>query len=188
MSTEAGDAMREDTATAAPTTAAVEPAPEALWWAPQSSLWARNPGVRPFVKKIDDLLQAAQPSPQTHCLNVVVPMVGQSPRETLHPYQDPFPRLFASSVALFDGNLEPLIIPNYLVVAMYHFHLAHQALAVPIGFISSVPEQIQAVANMLKLRLKGNANAFTYGQKEGGKQAVQELMELGARLLPLERA
>lgn len=181
LSPDADSAAQQDAAMAA--TAAVEPALEALWWAPQSSLWARHPGVRQFVQKLEELLQAARSSPPVHCLNAVVPSVGRSPRETLHPYQDSFPRLFASTTALLDGNLEVIIIPGHLVCAMYHFHLAHQALAVPIGFISSVPEQIQAVASMLAFRLKGNAGAFTFGQKDGGAQAVQELIGLGSRLI-----
>lgn len=41
-----------------------------------------------------------------------------------------------------DWSLELLIVPDALVCAMFHFNLAHNATAVPIGFISSAPEHI----------------------------------------------
>lgn len=47
-----------------------------------------------------------------------------------------------------DGKLELLLIPGLMVCVLFHFHLEHQPIRVPIGFISSELEHLK-IASML---------------------------------------
>ncbi len=158
---------------------------DALWWAPQSALWARSRSARDLAQNIDALLQPQQVDVEgvrAGVVRVVVPGDRRTSRERLSVYWDQFPRLFGADISLLNGNLELLVIPDRLVCAMYHFHLAHQAIAVPIGFLSSHPDHLRAVGALVSARVRLNPGAFVAARDEGSAQAVQDLVGLINRL------
>ncbi|MCA8171410.1 hypothetical protein LGM96_29160 [Burkholderia gladioli] len=157
---------------------------EALWWAPQSPLWARTGSARELAQKIDRVLAPQGGQSASIGLKVVVPTVRRPPRERLAVYQDQFSRLLAVDAALMDGSLEVLIVPDALVCAMFHFNLAHSATAVPIGFMSSAPEHIASVEALVLARMRGRSDGITASREEGGAALVEGLVQLVARLTP----
>ncbi len=157
---------------------------EALWWAPQSPLWARTRSARELAQKIDRLLIPQGGEPAVAGLQVVVPTARRSPRERLAVYQDQFSRLLAADVVLMDGSLELLIVPDALVCAMFHFNLAHSATAVPIGFMSSTPEHIASAGALVSARMRGRSDGVTPARDEGGAALIEGLTQLVARLTP----
>ncbi|PZQ01901.1 MAG: hypothetical protein DI587_03520 [Variovorax paradoxus] len=157
---------------------------EALWWAPQSPLWARTRSARDLAQKIERLLVPQGGERPSTGLQVVVPTARRPPRERLGVYQDQFNRLLAADVVLMDGSLELLIVPDALVCAMFHFNLAHNATAVPIGFMSSAPEHIASAGALVSARMRDRPDGFTASREEGGAALIEGLMQLVARLTP----
>lgn len=84
-----------------------------------------------------------------------------------------------------DGSLELLIVPDALVCAMFHFNLAHNATAVPIGFISSAPEHITSAGTLVSTRMQVRPDGVTAGREEGSAALVEHLTQLVAHLTPL---
>jgi len=160
---------------------------EALWWAPQSPLWARTRSARELAQKIDRLLVAQGGDRALTGLKVVIPTARRSPRERLAVYQDQFSRLLAADMVLMDGSLELLIVPDALVCAMFHFNLAHNATAVPIGFVSSAPEHIASAGALVSTRMQVRPGGVTAAREEGGAVLVEGLAQLVARLTPPPR-
>jgi hypothetical protein len=115
-------------------------------------------------------------------VRVIVPSDRRASRELLQIYRDEFPRLFSSEISLLNGKLELLLIPERLVCAMYHFHLAHQAIAVPIGFMSSHPDHLSAVGVLLCGQVRANPGNFVASRDDGGAEAKQDLIGLIDRL------
>lgn len=157
---------------------------EALWWAPQSPLWARTRSARELARKIDRLLAPQGGERASAGLQVVVPTARRSPRERLAIYEDQFNRLLAADVVLMDGSLELLIVPDALVCAMFHFNLAHNATAVPIGFVSSAPEHIASAGALVSTRMQVRPDGVTAAREEGSAALVEGLAQLVARLTP----
>jgi len=138
----------------------------AIWFAPQSMLWARTRSARELAQKIDQLLLSKEKNTSSGGMYVVVQAGRQSLREQ-HVYQDQFSRLLTTDIALMGGSLELFIVPDTLICAMFHFHVAHQAMAVPIGFISSAPEHIAAASALLFNSFGRRQDSFKVGRKEG---------------------
>lgn len=157
---------------------------EALWWAPQSPLWARTRSARELAQKIDRLLAPQGGERISAGLQVVVPAARRSQRERLAVYQDQFSRLLAADAVLMDGSLELLIVPDALVCAIFHFNLAHNATAVPIGFVSSVPEHIASAGALVSARMQVRSEGVTAAREEGSAALVESLAKLVARLTP----
>lgn len=181
---EAGEALD---GTSGSTAAAESVDREILWWAPQSSLWARSRSARDLVQKLDRLLES-QRGGQGVGVRVVVPGDRRSARDRLSIYWDQFSRLYGADISLMNGNLELLIVPERLVCAMFHFHLAHQAVAIPIGFVSSHPLHLRAANALVSARVRANPGAISAAKDEGAAQAVQQLLELVDRLFTLAGA
>lgn len=160
------------------------PERDALWWAPQSALWARSRSARDLVQKLDRLLdsQPKEESSPAGGVRVVVPGDRRSARERLSVYWDQFPRLHGADVSLMNGNLELLLVPGRLVCAMFHFHLAHQVVAIPIGFVSSRPVDIRAASVLVSGRVRVKPGSISAAREEGGPEAVQDLLTLFERL------
>lgn len=151
-----------------------------LWWAPQMSLWARARGARDLVQKLDRVL-APSPgvgTPPHSGIRVVVPGDRRSARERLSVYWDLFPRLFGAEVSLMNGNLELLLVPDLLVCALFHFHLAHQPIAIPIGFLSSHPDHLRAASSLISGRVRAKPGSLSSAREEGGAAAVEDLTSL----------
>jgi hypothetical protein len=159
---------------------------DALWWAPQSPLWARTRSARELAQKIDRVLVPQGEQRASAGLLVVIPAARRSQRERLAVYQDQFNRLLAAEGMLMDGSLELLIVPNVLVCAMFHFNLAHNATAVPIGFVSSVPEHIASAGELVSARMRANPGGFTAAREEDRTVLLESLSQLVARLTPPE--
>lgn len=120
-----------------------------LWLAPQLSLWARTRGAREFVQKIDRLLDSKNKK-NSYPVGTYVLISGRnhSAKERAFKYRDQFQYLFNTDICLMDGKLELLLIPGLMVCVLFHFHLEHQPISVPIGFISSEQEHLK-IASML---------------------------------------
>lgn len=164
---------------------------DALWWAPQSALWARSRGARELVQKLDGLLgdQArGAASSQAGGVRVVVPCERRSSRERFSVYRDHFLRLFGADVSLLNGNLELLLVPERLVCAIFHFHLAHQAIAIPVGFMSSHPDHLRAAGALVSGRVRAKPGAISAAREEGGPEDVHDLVALIERLSDLALA
>lgn len=171
-----------DTSEVAETT---HPAPsEALWWAPQSPLWARTRSARDLAQNIERLLDPQSGERDSPGLQVVVPTARRSSRERLAVYQDHFSRLLAAEVVLMDGSLELLIVPDILVCAMFHFNLAHNATAVPIGFVSTASEHIAAGGALISARMRARLDCVTPARDEDGSKSLEDLARLLSRLAP----
>jgi hypothetical protein len=155
---------------------------DALWLAPQSPLWARTRSARDLAQKIDKLLASQGGERAPMGLKVVVPAARRSSRERLAVYQDQFSRLLAADVSLLDGSLELLILPDALVCAMFHFNLAHNATAVPIGFMSSVPEHIASAGALVSARMRGRSNDIAVAREDGTGALIEGLVQLVERL------
>jgi hypothetical protein len=157
---------------------------DALWWAPQSVFWARSRSARDLVQKLDRLLepQPNGPSPQAGGVRVVVPGDRRLSRERFSVYRDQFPRLLGADISLMNGNLELLLVPELLVCAMFHFHLAHQAIAIPFGFMSSHPDHLRAVSALVSGRVRAKPDAISAAREEGGLEGVEDLQALIDRL------
>jgi hypothetical protein len=156
----------------------------ALWWAPQSPLWARTRSARDLAQKIEKFLVAQGGECASAGLQVVVPTAGRSPRERLGTYQDQFSCLLAADVVLMNGSVELMIVPGALVCAMFHFNLAHNATAIPIGFVSSAPEHIGAAGALVSTRMQGRSDVVTAAREEGAAAQVERLAQLVSRLNP----
>jgi hypothetical protein len=157
--TDAGDSAEGSSSGQAPT---LEQVPRhATWCAPRSSLWARSRGARDLAQNMNSLLFAKvsdEPIPPTG-LRVVLPTPRGGGREMEFVYRDQFPRILGANFTLMGGNLELLVVADVLVCAMFHFRLAHQPVAVPIGFVSSNPAHIRAASMLVSTRVLGRPDS-----------------------------
>ncbi|MFW0758571.1 hypothetical protein ACN1C3_28290 [Pseudomonas sp. H11T01] len=157
---------------------------DALWCAPKSTLWARSRSARQLAQKLDRSLMPHSDgaSPQRGGLRVLLPVEQGAPRERLATYVDQFPRLYAGKFSLMEGNLEVLLIPGCLVCALFHFHLAHQSITIPIGFLSSHPDHLRTITALLSRQISMRPDTISVMKEEGGSAAVQDLLALVDRL------
>jgi hypothetical protein len=63
-------------------------------------------------------------------------------------YRDSFPNAFATSGSCLGSKIEILLVPDVVVCALYHYHVDHP-IAVPIGFMSVLPEQIEKAKELI---------------------------------------
>jgi hypothetical protein len=149
-----------------------------LWWAPKLFLWGRGRGARDLVLKLDRALASLPGAPEGPAVRVAVPCDRRAPRERMSTYLDQFPRLFGVDLTLMDGNLELLLVPDVLVCALFHFHLEHQPIAIPIGFMSSRAEHLRAASTLLSNRVRANPGAIVAAREENGMAEIQELLSM----------
>jgi hypothetical protein len=157
----------------------------ALWWAPRSSLWARTRGARDLAQKIDGLLAVKEDGTSSSGVHVVLPTERNTNRERAFVYQDQFSRLLTAEVALMDGSLEIFVVPNILVCAMFHFHLAHQAVAIPIGFLSTEPEHIIAAGEVIANRVGPRLDYIKAAKESDDGKLMRDLTGIIRSLAPL---
>ncbi len=153
---------------------------DGLWWAPESIFWARSRGAREFSQGVERALasKAARESDMAPCLRVLLPGDRRSAKERLGVYWDHFPRLLGADVSLMDGTWELLVVPDVLVCALFHFHLAHQPIGIPMGFVSTRQDHIQTVAALLSGKVLGKPDALTPAREEEGGEAVKDVAML----------
>jgi hypothetical protein len=153
---------------------------DGLWWAPESTLWARSRGAREFSLGVERALasKAARVPEAAPCLRVLLPGDRRSAKERLGVYWDHFPRLLGVDVSLMDGTLELLVVPDVIVCALFHFHLAHQPIGIPMGFVSTRQDHIQTSAALLSGKVLGKPDALTPVREEEGGEAVKDVRAL----------
>jgi hypothetical protein len=122
--------------------------------------------------------KAARAPGAVPCLRVLLPGDRRSAKERLGVYWDHFPRLLGADVSLMDGTLELLIVPDVLVCALFHFHLAHQPIGIPMGFVSTRQDHIQTAAALLSGKVLGKPDALTPAREEEGGEAVKDVKML----------
>jgi hypothetical protein len=172
--TDTSDVVEGTSAVQAPT---LEQVPRhALWCAPRSTLWARARGARDLAQNLNRLLvpEVSEGLTPPTGLRVILPTPRGGGREMLSIYRDQFPRLLGANFTLMGGNLELLVVPDVLVCAMFHFRLAHQPVAVPIGFVSSNPAHIHAASTLLSTRTRGGTNSVVLLQGSDGNEFAAE--------------
>ncbi|MBI3384449.1 MAG: hypothetical protein HY019_20825 [Aquabacterium sp.] len=81
-------------------------------------------------------------------------------------------------MSLLQGTLELLIVPDILVCALFHFHLAHQPIGIPMGFVSTREDHIQTAAAMLSGKVLGKPDALTPAREDEGSEAVKDVRML----------
>lgn len=150
----------------------------ALWWAPQSSLWARTSSAKELAIKIDGLLKPKGGSSSSTGVYATVFKERQLPKKRLYMYQNHFKRLLATDVTLMGGSLELLIVPDTLVCAMFHFHLAHQAVAVPIGFLSSVPKHVAVASRLVSSHMQPRLDSVITAYEDESGELLQGFTHL----------
>ncbi|HEB1543783.1 TPA: hypothetical protein ACQC5M_002618 [Escherichia albertii] len=121
-----------------------------LWLAPQLSLWARTRGAREFAQRVDRLLDSRNKK-KSNPVGTYVMISGRNhaAKERAFKYRDQFQYLFNLDICLMDGKLELLLIPGLMVCVLFHFHLEHQPVSVPIGFISSEVEHLKIASSLI---------------------------------------
>lgn len=121
-----------------------------LWLAPQLSLWARTRGAREFAQKIDRLLDSRNKK-KSNPVGTYVLISGRNnaAKDRAFKYRDQFQYLFNLDICLMDGKLELLLIPGLMVCVLFHFHLEHQPVSIPIGFISSEVEHLKIASSLI---------------------------------------
>ena len=135
---------------------------DGLWWAPETSLWARSRSARDFAHTLERLLGGGVRAPDAlPCLRVVLPGDRRSARERLSVYWDHFPRMVGADVSLMQGMLELLIVPKVLVCVLFRFHLAHQPIGIPMGFISSREDHLRVATSLLSGKVLAKPGALT---------------------------
>lgn len=159
------------------TAQALAPQRIGLWWAPESTLWARTRGAREFAQALERVLVShnALAVESRPCLRVLLPGDRRSAKERLSMYWDHFPSLLGADVSLMDGMLELLIVPDVLVCALFHFHLAHQPIGIPMGFVSTRKDHIQTATALLSGKVLGKPDALTPTREEDGGEAVKDV-------------
>lgn len=155
-----------------------------LWLAPQLSLWARTRNAREFVQKIDRLLEGKNkkniPPVGTY---VMIPGRSQVTKERAFKYRDLFQYLFSMDTCFMDGKLELLLIPEIMVCVLFHFHLEHQPISIPLGFISSEPEHLEIASTLLIESTKSKQiSSLMYNNDNTSvalaQQGLQDLLDL----------
>ncbi len=74
-------------------------------------------------------------------------------------------RVCWADISLMNGNLELLLVPEQLVYAMFHFHLAHQAIAITFGFMSSHPDHLRFAGALVLARTRGKPGAISTARR-----------------------
>ncbi|ECA7283029.1 hypothetical protein EO268_07570 [Salmonella enterica subsp. enterica serovar Schwarzengrund] len=150
-----------------------------LWLAPQLSLWARTRGAREFVQKIDRLLDSRNKK-KSNPVGTYVMISGRNnaAKDRAFKYRDQFQYLFNLDICLMDGKLELLLIPGLIVCVLFHFHLEHQPVSIPIGFISSEVEHLKIASSLISESTRSKQIFSSMYDSENVPVAYQGLQNL----------
>lgn len=123
---------------------------DACWLAPNSLLWSRSRAVKGLVSNLNQVLSGQAKdatASQGHRLKAILQLERER-KDHAYTHMDTFGHMFWTPESLMGGDLELFLVPGYFVCAMYHFHLPHQPISVPIGFLSTAPHHL-AIAHQL---------------------------------------
>ncbi len=93
-------------------------------------------------------------------------------------YRDQFQYLFNLDICLMDGKLELLLIPGLIVCVLFHFHLEHQPVSIPIGFISSEVEHLKIASSLISESTRSKQIFTSMYDSENVPVAYQGLQNL----------
>jgi hypothetical protein len=105
----------------------------------------------------------------------------------VHRYN--FPKLFATTGRFLEGRCELLLIPEKVVVALFHFG-SDQAVSVPLGFISAKPERVEIARQIVEGLTKGKNHIYPAGERDTDLDMAEEFAALAKKdgtVLPPKR-
>lgn len=154
---------------------------DGLWLAPESTLWARSRRARDFALALEKLL-AGDVRPSSPSLRVALPGDRRTAKDLLAVYWDHFPRMVGADCSLMDGMLELLVVPDILVCALFRFHLAHQPVSIPLGFISSREDHLLAATTLLASKMLAKPGTLTAPREDERGDSVRDVEALLQRI------
>ncbi|MCW8331877.1 hypothetical protein MD588_24050 [Photobacterium sp. SDRW27] len=137
------------------------PAPKVIWYSSGVPLWAANASqLTRFNSDLTDILAGMTEKPTKLTLLHASDDKAQS-QKTKRKYQNRFANgIGLSSHARFD-RMELLLIPGVIGLVQYHGQPnADSSVTVPIGYITTEPERLQLLENLVATRVE-NALART---------------------------
>ncbi|SDR62952.1 hypothetical protein [Paraburkholderia tuberum] len=130
-----------------------------VWLGPRSSMWSRSRAAKDLIQDLHRLMiPTGYDQSRRHEVGIRTVVQERADQQALsNVYRDIFPRLFCSSQTVMDGDVEIFLIPDRFVCVLYHFHLAHHPITVPVGLISSHPLHVASATEVLqRLVFKSN--------------------------------
>ncbi|QEQ23921.1 hypothetical protein F0U64_16815 [Achromobacter xylosoxidans] len=150
----------------------------AIWVAPQSSFWARTQRARNLVHKLDRFFINDKSRNSGSGVQIIIPSVSRYSRDRIQAYQDQFTNVATADILLMNGNLELLVIPGRLICAIFHFHLTHQPLAIPLGLISTAPEHIAAAEELIRSHLEPRLHTLRATHPDKNSTTQEGILQL----------
>jgi hypothetical protein len=160
----------------------------AFWLAPQTRYWSRSARVRPLTDELNRVLRGTRPdaiesTPAEELrkragLRTVLQfggLVDANEYSRVHRYN--FPKLFATTGKFLDGRCEVLLVPERLVVALFHYS-SDQAVSVPLGFISAKTEHVEVARQIFEGLMKGKNRTYPLGERDTELDVPQEFAAL----------
>ncbi len=146
----------------------------ALWLAPQSRLWSRSPAANELLQTINKIIAPKVEGDENLKIGGVRTLLqiergdNADKNRVANTYKDLFPRLFATTDSIMGGNFELFLFEDKFMCAMFHFHIMHHPVTVPIGFFSSLPAHLETAKRLVSKQLlnKGNIVMLNGVQKE----------------------
>lgn len=128
---------------------------DACWLAPNSRLWSRSRAAKVLVSDLNKALSGqAKDGTQNpvHRVKALLQLEGER-KDQAYNHMDTFGHLYWTPESLMNGDLELFLLPGHFVCALYHFHLPHNPISVPIGFLSTAPHHLATTKEMIVDRL-----------------------------------
>lgn len=160
----------------------------AIWLAPKSQLWSRSRTVRGVVQKLNQVMaystdeiiaddSSAETVDDVDTGVRVILQIGTSDHNSAgNIYRENFKNLWATNQTLMGGSLEMFFVPGRFVCALFHFSLEHQAVSVPLGFISSHTTHLEAASKLISKGIfeKGNINGLNNGKENNTQDSTRD--------------
>lgn len=155
----------------------------AMWLAPRSRLWSRSRAIRGMVQRFHramaynaDETVTSEATSETAIdaaddidtgVKVILQVSANDQNAAGNIHRENFKNLWATNQSLMGGALELFFIPGRFVCVLFHFSLEHQAVSVPLGFISSDAAHLEAVSRLISKVIfdRGNIVPLNNGQK-----------------------
>jgi hypothetical protein len=146
----------------------------AYWLAPQNRYWSRSRFINGFVRSITQHLKKSNATAEgasdlvnKTLMKVLMQNPSMDDRELTNIYEGTFPSLFVTKSSIMGGRVELLVYPGRVMCALYHYRAENSPMAIPIGVLSTNPEQLLkatelfsracADQNVMKLDHKGHS-------------------------------